>query len=198
MATATTTRNYKLGPVKPWVQSAANELGNMFDFANIGGWRAVGSVPNSDHPKGLALDFMTFDKTKANSLIDFAIANADRLGITYIIYYRRIWEKSTGTWKAYSGPNPHVDHVHISFSANGGDSSAAATDGTIQPVGLTDPSSWPVIKQIEGLSKKLQDGAFWTRIGMYFLGGILILVGILFLIRKPAEQAATAAAKVVI
>lgn len=30
----------------------------------------------------------------------------------YVIWNRRIWE--AGTWKSYSGPNPHTKHVHIS------------------------------------------------------------------------------------
>jgi hypothetical protein len=47
---------YSLGAVKPWVAKAASIIGPKFGISSIGG---VGSRPNpSDHPKGLALDFM--------------------------------------------------------------------------------------------------------------------------------------------
>jgi hypothetical protein len=37
--------------------------------------------------------------------------------LRYIIYNRRIWEASNG-WKqrAYTGPSPHTEHAHFSFS----------------------------------------------------------------------------------
>jgi hypothetical protein len=37
--------------------------------------------------------------------------------LRYIIYNRRIWEASNG-WRqrAYTGPSPHTEHAHFSFS----------------------------------------------------------------------------------
>jgi len=196
MATATQSQGhvYHLGNVKPWVSNAADVLGNMFGFANIGGWRAQGSVPNSDHPKGLALDFMTMDRNKADSLIQYAQANYAALGITYIIYQRRIWEPDTG-WKAYHGPNPHTDHVHISFQnsapsgslSNGSDIS---TGGTTSTTGVSLLTSLPIVGQLESLSERLTDPAAWQRVGYYFLGIALIIGGLIFLFRKPIESTA--------
>lgn len=108
-----------LGPVKPHVKAAAEEISARFQIGNIGGYRATGSVPNSDHPKGLALDVMTV--AKGNLVANWTVQNAARLGVTYIIWNRRIWQN--GKWSAYSGPSPHTDHVHISFAATGGDDS---------------------------------------------------------------------------
>lgn len=109
-----------LGPVKPHVKAAAEEISARFQITNIGGYRATGSVANSDHPKGLAIDVMTV--AKGNLVANWVIANAARLGVTYVIWNRRIWQN--GAWKAYSGPSPHTDHVHVSFAPAPGDSSA--------------------------------------------------------------------------
>jgi len=50
-------------------------------------------------------------------LASFFIANADRLGVLYVIWFRRIWMPSTG-WQPYSsGTDPsasHRNHVHLS------------------------------------------------------------------------------------
>lgn len=186
----TTVHTYHLGAVKPWVQSAADDLGNRFDFSNIGGYRAHGSVPNSDHPKGLALDFMTFNKSKAERLIAYAIENASALGITYIIYNRRIWQN--GEWKAYHGPNPHIDHVHISFSDKGGSGGSTSQPG-IATVGY----EIPILGDLEKASARLQDPVFWNRLGMYALGFALVCVGIFILLRKPIQSTAVQVAKVV-
>lgn len=102
--------------VKPHVRAAAVEIRDRFGIANIGGWRATGSVQNSDHPKGLALDVMT--TLRGTEISAWAIANASRLSITYIIWNRQIWRG--GQWTRYTGPSPHTDHVHLSFSASPG------------------------------------------------------------------------------
>ena len=53
--------SYSLGAVKPWVRSAAYRVGPMFGIRTIYG---VGARTHaSDHPDGLALDFMTDRKS---------------------------------------------------------------------------------------------------------------------------------------
>ena len=48
-------------------------------------------------------------------------ANARRVGLMYLIHDRKIWSAyGPGTgWRPYSGPNPHTDHMHMSFSRAG-------------------------------------------------------------------------------
>jgi hypothetical protein len=36
--------------------------------------------------------------------------------IKYVIWNKRIWTPGTG-WKAYTGPNPHTKHLHLSVQA---------------------------------------------------------------------------------
>lgn len=114
------------GRTKPHVASAAEEIRDKFAIFNIGGYR---SGPDAqDHGLGLAIDVMT--TIKGNAVSAWAIANAERLGITYIIWSRRIWDSRNGRgWEPYHGSSPHTDHVHISFHP---------TPGTGSPVdGIT-------------------------------------------------------------
>jgi peptidoglycan DL-endopeptidase CwlO len=78
-----------------------------------------------EHPKGRACDWSlqksgfspwhnkdTYEY--GNNLMAFAVRNADRLGILYVIWNRMIWFPATG-WKSYHGESNHTDHVHISM-----------------------------------------------------------------------------------
>jgi hypothetical protein len=44
-----------------------------------------------------------------------------RLGIMYIVWNHHIWSATypSNDWQPYTGPNPHTDHVHFSFSWDG-------------------------------------------------------------------------------
>ncbi|MDG4764988.1 hypothetical protein O7632_12890 [Solwaraspora sp. WMMD406] len=84
---------------------------------------------SGEHPKGRACDFAAQpngfggaasggDKTYGDNLANYYINNADRLGVLYVIWYKRIWLPSSG-WKAYSGAggdpsSDHTNHVHLS------------------------------------------------------------------------------------
>jgi hypothetical protein len=82
-----------------------------------------------EHPLGRACDFAASaggfggvaagaDRDYGNKLAGWFIANADRLGVLYVIWFRRIWLPSSG-WKAYTRGNgdpssEHQNHVHLS------------------------------------------------------------------------------------
>lgn len=132
--------NLNLGRVAPHVQAAAEEISRTFGIYNIGGFRLTGSVADSDHPKGLAID-VPATGDKGDSIASWVIQNSARLGVTYVIWDRHIWQNDT--WKNYSGPSPHTDHVHISFSATGssevpvGNSSSKGCLGNLLPTAAT-------------------------------------------------------------
>jgi len=69
--------------------------------------------PNSDHPLGNAIDVMTGDETTAQQIITVFKGLS---GAKYWIWKRRIGN-ITHLWVpgSYTGPNPHTDHVHLSF-----------------------------------------------------------------------------------
>lgn len=164
---------YALGAVKPWVKTAADEIGPRFGIAVVYGW-AVGQF---DHPKGLALDFMTFkDTAKGEVLANYVVNNASRLNVTYVIWNRRIWKPDKG-WYRYTGFNPHTDHVHVSFQANptgaGGINGASIQTDSLSLV--TDPLD--AIKAFGAAAKWLSNSHNWLRI-LYVVIGILMLINV--------------------
>jgi hypothetical protein len=96
--------------------------------------RAVrGGGARSLHSEGRALDLgmpMTNGKGSAAgmALVEALRLVADDLGIQCIIYNRRIWSaKSPGkTGRAYTGVNPHYDHLHIELTRSAGSGLALA------------------------------------------------------------------------
>lgn len=84
---------------------------------------------SGEHPKGQACDFAAEkngfggvasggDKTYGTRLANYFISNSSRLGVLYVIWFKRIWLPSSG-WKSYSRGNgdpssDHTNHVHLS------------------------------------------------------------------------------------
>ena len=88
-----------------------------------------GRSPGGAHSLGRAIDFFFRPQEQRSQqrqgwrLANWAVANADRLGIRTVIYRDRIWtaRRSMQGWPDYrfSGPDPdnpvnrHLDHVHV-------------------------------------------------------------------------------------
>jgi hypothetical protein len=108
-----------LGAVKPHVRAAAEALGCAFDKPQVLGIAGRGGP--SDHPKGLALDFMV-DRATGDALAAYAVAHRAELGINYVIWRQRIDTGSGFTAMAdRGGPTAnHFDHVHVSFRPKAG------------------------------------------------------------------------------
>jgi hypothetical protein len=86
---------------------------------------------SGEHPKGRACDFAAdkdgfggvatgSSKTYGNNLANYFINNSSKLGVLYVIWFRRIWLPSSG-WKAYTRGNgdpssDHTNHVHLSVT----------------------------------------------------------------------------------
>jgi hypothetical protein len=76
---------------------------------------------HQDHSEGRAVDLGLFasqpeEAQLAGELISLLLANSKELGWAYFIWNRQIWSGDTGTPTAYTGDNPHTDHIHISWS----------------------------------------------------------------------------------
>ncbi|MFG1705714.1 coiled-coil domain-containing protein [Nonomuraea sp. M3C6] len=91
----------------------------------IGCYRAI--QDGGEHPLGRACDFMLSrggalpagaELERGEEIANWAIKNARRLGIMYIIYRQRIWHVGTGAWRTMSDRGGttanHYDHPHIS------------------------------------------------------------------------------------
>ena len=69
--------------------------------------------PKSDHNSGLAVD-LTHDPDNGVDCAELFVKLRDDKRVLYLIYNGRIWLKGEGE-KKYTGPNPHVKHLHISI-----------------------------------------------------------------------------------
>ncbi|WP_017590481.1 coiled-coil domain-containing protein [Nocardiopsis ganjiahuensis] len=89
----------------------------------VGCWRPSAD----DHGSGNACDFMMSangaapsaeNKALGQQISDYGIANADRLGIKYIIWEQQIWQSTSRQWTWMNDRGDltqnHYDHVHIS------------------------------------------------------------------------------------
>lgn len=103
----------------------------MAQQAQAAGYPKPGCYRNGDrgeHPKGRACDFMITSggeatgeqKARGDRMATWAVANADAMGLMYVIWFRKIWTRSEG-WHDYNNPwggnDPsgwHTNHVHIS------------------------------------------------------------------------------------
>jgi hypothetical protein len=93
-------------------------------------WAPRPGNPTSDHPSGRACD-ITYgaigrfptptERADGWAMANWLVANADPLGVSYVIWDGRIWTGSD--WRAYTGggvynPNHptggHYDHIHVS------------------------------------------------------------------------------------
>jgi hypothetical protein len=124
-----------LGAVKPHVKAAALEIGNKFDIDTIYGIGARTGV--SEHPLGLALDFMVYDDTTTGDQIaDYVKQDWQKLSVMYMIWKQRI--DKGGGWETMedrgSRTANHFDHVHVSFErepGSGGEHVANTPGGDI-------------------------------------------------------------------
>lgn len=96
----------------------------------------------SEHSEGRAWDWMVNtknakEKAAAGDFLAWVTANhganARRLGIMYVIHNKKIWAvyREKDGWRASSG---HTDHIHVSFSWNGGRAATSFWTGKVQPV----------------------------------------------------------------
>lgn len=107
------------GGVEPHVARAGYLISDLFgiDVSDIGG---VGKRSNpSEHPEGLALDFMVYDDhDKGDEIAQYALDNFDELDVKYVIWQQSINEGSGWERMGDRGgvTQNHEDHVHVSFN----------------------------------------------------------------------------------
>jgi hypothetical protein len=177
---------YALGAVKPYVRDAAQIIGDKFDVKTVYG---VGLRPDlsSDHPKGLALDFMVYtNRAKGDAIASFVQQNAASLHVTYIIWYQRIWDitRSSEGWRAMpdrgSVTANHKDHVHVSFQNIGGNSLGNLLDN-VTPDAITNPLGDVVntLKPVAGAVAWLSSSTNLLRVAMFIGGGALLLIALI-------------------
>jgi hypothetical protein len=120
------------GGLKP----GSKQLGSMLDgrfVSEITRWDGYACRANtanrrqlSVHAVGRALDLFT---RKGDPVANYLITNSNVLGVQMVIWNRTVWRitASGARSKAYTGPNPHTDHVHVELTRE------AAKDGPGTP-----------------------------------------------------------------
>ncbi len=110
----------------PTMRTVVLEIAGMFGpFPVIGCFRATGDP--QDHGDGRACDFMESTggrmpsagaQRHGDQVARYAVANARRLGISYVIWRQHIWNVRGGGWQPMADrgglTQNHYDHVHIS------------------------------------------------------------------------------------
>lgn len=192
---------YALGPVKTHVRAAAEEVGGKFGVRTIYGIGSRSGV--SEHPLGLALDFMVYsDTAKGQAIASYVQANASRLGVTYVMWQQQIWsvERNAEGWRAVedrgSATANHMDHVHVSFSASGAGGGPRNAVGPGLGPDILIPPFWGAAPDAAGSAlgawSFLTSGATWMRVAM-FAGGLVLVLIALGALGKAASVAANAA-----
>jgi hypothetical protein len=99
----------------------------------------------SEHKEGRAWDWMLNpnsyeDQTAGQQAVDWLMGddavNARRLGVMYLIWNRRIWSAHDNKlgWRPYNYGDPHVSHIHVSFSWAGAEKRTSWWTGKVAPV----------------------------------------------------------------
>ncbi|MFI0357134.1 coiled-coil domain-containing protein [Actinomadura sp. 9N407] len=115
-----------MGGVTPRMRKVKDTLDVEFGpFPTIGCVRGGGDA--QDHATGQACDFMVSTggsmpgangRAQGDRAAQYAIANASRLGVKYVIWRQRIYDMRSPGWRAMENRGGttanHYDHVHIS------------------------------------------------------------------------------------
>lgn len=112
-------RDGGLGAVKQHVREAGAFLGCRFGKPVEYG--VAGRGGPSDHPVGLAIDFMV-NRATGDTLAQCALDNMEALGVKYVIWEQRInfgsgWRPMEDRGSVTAN---HFDHVHVSFNPGRG------------------------------------------------------------------------------
>lgn len=131
------------GGILPGAQRLSEYLKQTYSGVSlVGGYNCRSNTANSQqtsvHGTGRALDIMIptiggqADNTVGDQIANWLITNSAALGVQYLIWDRTEYTTSGGTRvRNYTGPNPHVDHIHMELQG------ATASNSTLQMPGAS-------------------------------------------------------------
>jgi MYXO-CTERM domain-containing protein len=116
------------GALKAGASTVAEFLDDKFTaISSIGGYSCRPNTANTSkmsvHGSGRALDVMiptkggAADAAKGDPVANWLVMNATKIGVQLIIWNRTVWRANGTNTKGYTGPNPHIDHVHVELTS---------------------------------------------------------------------------------
>jgi len=86
--------------------------------------KIAGTQRKSAHAEGRALDIHLSaidpeQRSLGDQLFRALIRRAGSIGVDNVIWNRQIWSQAKGGPRAYTGANPHTDHIHVEFTRAG-------------------------------------------------------------------------------
>ncbi|QED28673.1 hypothetical protein FRD01_15805 [Microvenator marinus] len=130
------------GTFRAGTREVAEFLKRNFQATSYGGYACRANTANpsqySVHASGRAIDLFVplhsgdADNDKGDPIANYLIRNAVNLGVEFIVWDRTSWGASRAAPKhrAYTGPHPHHDHLHIELSP----ASSTRTGRTFPPI----------------------------------------------------------------
>lgn len=118
------------------LKSGTRKVGDFIKatFPGVTGYGGYACRPNtadhselSVHGSGRAMDIMIplvggdANNSRGDAIANYLIKNAEAMGIQFVIWDRNDWGASRAAPKlrAYGGPSPHTDHIHVELSPAG-------------------------------------------------------------------------------
>ncbi|MBN8463488.1 MAG: hypothetical protein J0M01_11850, partial [Dechloromonas sp.] len=105
---------------------------NFRAVSNVDGYACRANTANTSrlslHGTGRAIDVFiplsrgAADNTAGDAVANWLIQNAEAIGVQFIVWDRSSWNASRppGTkLRAYTGPHPHNDHLHVELTIAG-------------------------------------------------------------------------------
>ena len=95
-------------------------------FTSVRAYGGVRADSLPEHPSGRALDAMIASKGTGWAIANYVRANARRLGVSQVLFDRRIWTVQRGGegWRSFSDRGSatanHEDHVHVTVYGRSG------------------------------------------------------------------------------
>ncbi len=101
----------------PHVRPVVKEVTERFNVSTV--YTRPGHRPT----QGRAADFMVYtNRAKGDALAQYVINNAARFRVEYVIWRKRIYIVSSGSWRAMADRGSptanHMDHPHVAFRPN--------------------------------------------------------------------------------
>jgi hypothetical protein len=121
------------GGLQPGSRARGEQIGAKFGIGRVEGYACRPNTANKNqlsmHGTGRAVDIFV-SGAKGDTVASYIASHANALGFQLVIWNRTLWKVTSGggASRAYTGPNPHTDHIHAELTA-----AAARTAPSVAP-----------------------------------------------------------------